>query len=60
MNKILKISKKVKHEVIPHGGSCTYTTAKSCSGVLIYAVYKTPHATMKKVNTQNSKERLCY
>lgn len=60
MNKILKISKKVKHGIMPHGGSCGYTNALTCGGVPVYAVYKTPHATMKKVDIKIAKEKLCY
>lgn len=60
MKKKLKISKKIKHGIMPGGGSCSLTTYPGCKGVLIYAVYKTPHSVMKQVNAETVRENLCY
>ncbi len=60
MNKVLKFSKKVRHDIMPNGGSCSLTTSKDCNGVLIYAVYKTPNTVTKKVTEIKQDEFLCH
>lgn len=61
MNKVLKFSKKVRHDIMPNGGGCGVQTSKTCpGGTPIYAVYKTPNAIQKKVTATKQDEFLCH